>query len=1451
MMVVCKNCGRKVPGDKKVCIYCGVLLNGTIKCPGCGRELPADVLKCQYCGEQLKSEASIRDGSGTRAAERKARAKGGKGLNSSLLEVMNLMVSGDRSGIIDGLQTLEYWIESDPTSAALWGLKGRGLLELGQVAEAMQCFSKVLSLAPDSAGAWAGSGVCLLRQGNPGKALKYLDKAVELEPKNDFAWFHKGLCLKEQGQLETALECFRMAVKLQPDSYDAWASMAELEYKLGHYQEAVKSLSHFIRSQPNRSDATMDIAKKRLAELKARGVKEHPQTTEEWHEMGDDFLRKDRYKDALMCFKQVLKLQPDDINTWLSVGYAQYQLGNHERALKAYNKALDIDRVNPNALREKSACLRSMGRIEEADALAEQAEMISDYLKGAGFLSIGLHGKALKCLNKALEVDPTYIDALSARGKVLARLERYDEAIEMFDIVLDLAPQAAEILTEKASCLSRLGKFGPALNVCEAVLSEIPDHPTAWFYKAVAEQRLDADEEAIISYKQYIKLEDPNTSENEELLNYAKRMLKELTRSTAVVVDIPPTPAQDLIEQGTKLLQRGKSKEAVNSLSKAVEVDPKAPIAWVNLGVGLEKTGRAEDALKCFDRALALSPNLSGAWLTKGMCLQNLERFEEALSCYEEAVRLNPDESSILNNKGACQNALDMPEDALNSFKGALELDPDNFLAWLNRAWTEDKLSQSKKAIGSFNQFLQLAPPQFEDEITKAQRRLRELRDSMSLPKIKVSAKPLKTIGDKFDVYKSLGRGGFGMVYLAASSGTNDVFALKTFHHEFLKDTRIRAMFRAEAEAWIKLDRHPYLVCAYFVDEVSGRLYIAMEFIPPNDDGINTLETLLMRRPISLKQAVRWAIQFCYGMEYAESKGMRCHRDIKPSNIMIDRHRNIKISDFGLAAVIKPMGDHSSSILTVQGDRVGLSFHSMGNGSCGTPTHMPPEQWANIEACDVRSDIYSFGVTLYQMLNGGKVPFLPELPTVQSPEVIQEFMAELYRMHCEVSPPEIASPLFPMIKRCMAKKRAQRYQSFWELRADLDAMWEEMGEDEVAPPVLATLDADELYNKALSLEFLDRHEESLDLYDEILKLNPDYAPAWIGKGVCWDVLGLHDQAMKYHERALELDSEDPNAWNNKGNCHLDMAQFDAAVECFNRALQLSSNNGTYWRNKGVALANLGRFNEAMLCFDRGLEINPQSAKGWNTKGFFLKEAGRLQEAMGCFQRALELDPMMGVAWRNQGDTLLFMGRFKDAVELYDKAIQLIPHDPDAWGNKGNCLANLGQFDEALVCMERAVKLAPDSAMALNNKGNLLNQLKRYEAAAECFDRALEVEPDMVLAIRNKGLSYRGQGALDKAITCFEQALKIVPEDTSAWYYKGQSLEQLARFDKAITCFEKVIALERSNQRAVAMAYFNRGRCFQKLKRFQEAISSYEKALEIDPNYAAADEQMDLCLRGLG
>lgn len=551
-------------------------------------------------------------------------------------------------------------------------------------------------------------------------------------------------------------------------------------------------------------------------------------------------------------------------------------------------------------------------------------------------------------------------------------------------------------------------------------------------------------------------------------------------------------------------------------------------------------------------------------------------------------------------------------------------------------------------------------------------------------------------IGGKYEVYDVLGKGGFGVVYLVYSHQTESVYALKTFRDEYLDDSQTRKQFKKEANVWINLERHPNIVRASFVDEIAGRLYIAMEYIAPDEEGFNTLENFLQRRSPNFVQSLHWAIQFCYGMEYINSKGIHCHRDVKPANILISKDKTLKISDFGLARVFDAAKTLPEIKLNLVNDRIGLSFQTL-DGAVGTPTHMPPEQFINAAYCDERSDIYSFGIVLYQMRNGGRVPFLAPLPKDGSSEEARRFWISMRKLHSEANVPKINSRLSSIIYRCLEKKPHKRYQSFMELREDLEYfLRSEIGEM-VMPPEVKEDEILELTNKGYSLISLSRYDNAIHFYDLALKIDSQDSDSLMSKGVCLYNLGQFDEAILCYNKALEINPQLALAWSNKGLALHDIGYFDEAIRCYDKALEINPQLVFAWSNKGLTLENLHRYEDAIECINKALEIDERLVNAWNTKGICLKQLGRYDEANHCYDKALEIDPQFVMVWNNKGVSLKNLRRFYDAIQCYNKVIEIDSRNAVAWYNKALAEDMLGLKENAIHSFKQFITLSPNGA----------------------------------------------------------------------------------------------------------------------------------------------------------
>ncbi len=262
-----------------------------------------------------------------------------------------------------------------------------------------------------------------------------------------------------------------------------------------------------------------------------------------------------------------------------------------------------------------------------------------------------------------------------------------------------------------------------------------------------------------------------------------------------------------------------------------------------------------------------------------------------------------------------------------------------------------------------------------------------------------------KTISH-YKILEKLGEGGMGVVYKAQDTKLDRVVALKFLPHHLTEDEAERTRFLQEARAASRL-MHPNVTAIFEVNESEGQIYLAMEHV----DGKTLKKLILEQEPLAVKKALDIAIQMCAGLSAAHEEGV-VHRDIKSENILVNARGEVKITDFGLAKF------KGASKLTKTGSTV------------GTAAYMSPEQ-AQGEDVDSRSDIFSAGVVLYELLTG-KLPFRGEHQAAILYSLINEDPIPIARFDEKLSP-----EMQRIVSKALAKDKEDRYQHADEMLADL------------------------------------------------------------------------------------------------------------------------------------------------------------------------------------------------------------------------------------------------------------------------------------------------------------------------------------------------------------------------------------------------------------------------------
>ena len=244
-------------------------------------------------------------------------------------------------------------------------------------------------------------------------------------------------------------------------------------------------------------------------------------------------------------------------------------------------------------------------------------------------------------------------------------------------------------------------------------------------------------------------------------------------------------------------------------------------------------------------------------------------------------------------------------------------------------------------------------------------------------------------IGDRYEIIDKVGSGGMSDVYKAMDHKLNRFVAVKVLKAEFCQDKSFISKFKIEAQAAAGL-AHPNIVNVYDVGEDQGIHYIVMELI----DGITLKKYVEKKGKLSVKDAVSIAIQVAQGIEAAHNNGI-VHRDIKPQNIIISREGKVKVTDFGIARA--------------------ASANTINSNAMGSVHYISPEQ-ARGGYIDEKSDIYSLGITIYEMITG-RVPFEGDSTVTIALQHIQE----------EIPSPKLFVPDLPIsvekiIEKCTQKK---------------------------------------------------------------------------------------------------------------------------------------------------------------------------------------------------------------------------------------------------------------------------------------------------------------------------------------------------------------------------------------------------------------------------------------------
>ena len=670
-----------------------------------------------------------------------------------------------------------------------------------------------------------------------------------------------------------------------------------------------------------------------------------------------------------------------------------------------------------------------------------------------------------------------------------------------------------------------------------------------------------------------------------------------------------------------------------------------------------------------------------------------------------------------------------------------------------------------------------------------------------------------------YKILEKLGEGGMGKVYLAEDTQLFRKVVLKFLPKDLTADKFARERFNREAKA-IAAFNHPNIITIHESSEFMGRSYIVMEYM----DGKTLKEriTHFKETPCDLKRIkdiIIIAIQICKGLEKAHQANI-IHRDIKPGNILINTDGQVKIMDFGIAKLI---GD---STLTKETSTLGTTYYM-------SPEHIKGQE------IDHRSDIWSFGVVLYEMITG-EHPFKGEYLQALFYSILNEGYVPVSDLN-----PDIPEELEKIVNKCLIKEAIDRYSSISETLADLKRLKQYLDTEDDAVKIKKERVPVPIFKRVSRMAIPLAVLVFILLFILIPNPGREAVKKWIGTGKVPDK--KHIAVLPSTIIADDL------------SCRI---LCDGIVKnTVNKLIQAEKFHKDFWivpprkmrMNKINSVRDARRTFEITMAVDMKFDVILKGVNKRINLGLKLINSrsnrqlksvtiNDISSNLSAFKEEviLKFTKMMDLKMKPDEQKTLFAGdtALPGAYELYLSGLGYM----FAYESSFGVLVDLSKdsLDSAINNFEKAVKQDPSYVMAFSELGRacwekyMMTKMKKWAEASELYSKkAIEINDLIPIAHYNAGIIYRGSGKYDAAIIEFKRAVSLNPEYFDAQIELAKTFEKAKKFKEAEDAYRKAIEMRNDYQGG----YHHLGYFLLQIGRSSEAAENFKKAADLTPeNY---------------